>query len=53
MLKEVKRLASGKKSRVDDWHDRESNSLLRIGQILSMKDMKGVQQDDMDALMSL
>ena len=53
MLKEVKRLASGKKSRVDDWYDRESNSLLRIGQILSMKDMKGVQQDDMDALMSL
>ena len=53
MVAEAKRLASGKKPRYDSSYDREAYSLLRIGQILSMKDMKGVQQDDMDALMSL
>lgn len=53
MVAETKRLASGKKPRYGSAYVREAQSLLRIGRLLSIKDMKGVEQGDMDALMSL
>ena len=51
VIKSAERVSMGKKPMMD--YEEEGASLHRIGSFLSMLNMKGVEQSDMDALMAL